>query len=120
MKIDALPIQSEIKKIIIESDGIEDLYPPQEDAFNQGLLSDKNLVISIPTAAGKTLLAEIAALHHVIENRSKVVYLCPLRALASEKYQNFKRFQSLGPCGELESNATKRISISISCRISET
>ncbi|MHA1979252.1 MAG: DEAD/DEAH box helicase [Candidatus Hodarchaeales archaeon] len=52
--------------------------------------------MSIPTAAGKTLLAEIAALQHVTENHSKVVYLCPLRALASEKYRNFKRFQDLG------------------------
>ncbi|MHA2389225.1 MAG: DEAD/DEAH box helicase [Candidatus Hodarchaeales archaeon] len=96
MNIDALPVQSGIKKIIIEADGIKELYPPQEAAIKQGLLEGKNLVISIPTAAGKTLLAEIAALQHVTEKGSKVVYLCPLRALASEKYQNFKRFQDLG------------------------
>ncbi len=96
MKVDSLPVQSGIKKIIIETDGIKELYPPQEATIEKGLLEGKNLVISIPTAAGKTLLAEIAALQHVTEYRTKVVYLCPLRALASEKYQNFKRFQKLG------------------------
>ncbi|PWI47018.1 hypothetical protein CEE45_14035 [Candidatus Heimdallarchaeota archaeon B3_Heim] len=96
MNIETLPIKSGIKKIIIESDGISELYPPQEAAIKQGLLEGKNLVISIPTAAGKTLLAEIAAIQHIMENKGKVVYLCPLRALASEKFRNFKRFQSLG------------------------
>ena len=96
MLIESLSIDERIKKIIIDEDGIKQLYPPQADAINQGLLDDTNLVISIPTAAGKTLLAELTALKHVISSSGKVVYLCPLRALASEKYQNFKRFQKLG------------------------
>ena len=96
MLVESLSIDERIKKIIIEEDGIKELYPPQADAVKQGLLENENLVISIPTAAGKTLLAELTALKHVISLSGKVIYLCPLRALASEKYQNFKRFQKLG------------------------
>lgn len=96
MLIEALPLDDRIKRVIIEQDGIIELYPPQSEAIKQGLLSGKNLVVSIPTAAGKTLLAEMAALKHVLENTGKVIYLCPLRALASEKYNDLKRFSSLG------------------------
>ncbi|MHA2113367.1 MAG: DEAD/DEAH box helicase, partial [Candidatus Hodarchaeales archaeon] len=96
MLIESLSIDDRIKKIIIEEDGIRELYPPQIEAVEQGLLEGKNLVISIPTAAGKTLLAELAALKHVLEQAGKVIYLCPLRALAAEKYKDFKRFESLG------------------------
>jgi len=96
MHIESLSIDERIKKIIIEEDGIKELYPPQVEAVKQGLLQGKNLVISIPTAAGKTLLAELAALKHILEHTGKVIYLCPLRALAAEKFKDFKRFQSLG------------------------
>ncbi|MHA2225814.1 MAG: DEAD/DEAH box helicase [Candidatus Hodarchaeales archaeon] len=96
MLIDSLALDNRIKTAIIEHDGIKELYPPQTEAIKQGLLTGKNFVISIPTAAGKTLLAEIAALKHILEQGGKVIYLCPLRALASEKYQELKRFSSLG------------------------
>jgi hypothetical protein len=32
MDIETLPVQAGIKKIIIETDGIKELYPPQEAA----------------------------------------------------------------------------------------
>ncbi|MFX0170392.1 MAG: DEAD/DEAH box helicase [Candidatus Hodarchaeota archaeon] len=96
MFIESLALNDSIKKVFIQIDGIKELYPPQTDAINRGLLEGKNLVIAIPTAAGKTLLAELAALKHVIEMKGKVIYLCPLRALASEKFSAFKRFSQLG------------------------
>ncbi|MFX1516775.1 MAG: DEAD/DEAH box helicase [Promethearchaeota archaeon] len=95
MLVESLALDDRIKKVIIEQDGIKELFPPQIEAINQGLLSGESLVISIPTAAGKTLLAELAALKHVIELGGKVIYLCPLRALASEKFNNLKRFEGL-------------------------
>ncbi len=96
MLIESLALDDRIKRVIIEKDGIKELYPPQIEAINQGLLTGKNFVISIPTAAGKTLLAEMAALKHVIELGGKAIYLCPLRALASEKFNDLKRFENLG------------------------
>ena len=96
MLIIDLPLDIHIKKLIIEGDGIKQLYPPQAEAIHKGLFEKKNLVIAIPTAAGKTLLAELAALKHILELKGKVIYLSPLRALASEKYHSFQRFTSLG------------------------
>ncbi|MHB1868465.1 MAG: DEAD/DEAH box helicase [Nitrososphaerales archaeon] len=75
--------------------GYESLYPPQADAVAAGVLEGKNLVLATPTASGKTLVAMMAAIR-AIERGGKVVYLAPLRALASEKYEEFKEiFESL-------------------------
>jgi helicase len=75
--------------------GIKDLYPPQAEAVERGLLDGKNMLLSIPTAAGKTLLAELAMLKAAFaEKRS--LYIVPLRALATEKYESFSRFKELG------------------------
>ena len=69
--------------------GYESLYPPQNDAIQTGVLQGKNLLLATPTASGKTLVAMMAAIR-AIERGGKVVYLAPLRALASEKYEEFK------------------------------
>ncbi|MFI5421170.1 MAG: DEAD/DEAH box helicase, partial [Nitrososphaerales archaeon] len=73
----------------LHSQGYESLYPPQNDAVQSGVLDGKNLVLATPTASGKTLVAMMAAIR-AIERGGKVVYLAPLRALASEKYEEFK------------------------------
>lgn len=41
--------------------GYSSLYPPQADAISQGVLDGKNLLITTPTASGKTLIAMMAA-----------------------------------------------------------
>ncbi|MEN3035385.1 MAG: DEAD/DEAH box helicase [Candidatus Methanosuratincola sp.] len=73
-----------------------ELYPPQELALKSGLLEGKNLVLAVPTASGKTLVAEICAIKHILERKGKVLYLVPLRALASEKLDEFKRLAKIG------------------------
>ena len=73
----------------LESQGYTTLYPPQEEAIKSGLMDGENLVLATPTASGKTLVATIAAMR-TLEKGGKVVYLAPLRALASEKYEEFK------------------------------
>ncbi len=94
MKVEELPLVEEAKKAIIDS-GLSILYPPQEDAINAGALGGKNLVLASPTASGKTLVAELCALKHILERGGKVLYLTPLRALASEKYEDFKKYTRL-------------------------
>ncbi|MFW9992269.1 MAG: DEAD/DEAH box helicase [Candidatus Odinarchaeota archaeon] len=98
MKISDLDLPPAAKKLLETVDEIKELYPPQAEAIEQGLLSEKrtSMLIAIPTASGKTLIAELAALKHVLDFNGKVIYLCPLRALASEKYEDFKRFSRLG------------------------
>ena len=88
MKIEDLPLKKEDISLL-QSKGYDNLYPPQEEAVNQGLLSDNNLILAIPTASGKTLMAILAILKSIDEGK-KSIYLVPLRALADEKYREFK------------------------------
>jgi len=81
----------------LEKSGITTLYPPQVDAVKKGALDGKNLVLAIPTASGKTLVAEFCMLKSVLERGGKCLYIVPLRALASEKYEEFK--EKYGPLG---------------------
>ncbi|MFH2137603.1 MAG: DEAD/DEAH box helicase [Candidatus Omnitrophota bacterium] len=82
---------------VLKNSGINDLYPPQADAIKKGLLSDDNMILSMPTASGKTLLAELAMLRTLLEKKGNCLYIVPLRALASEKYDEFReKFSPLG------------------------
>ena len=80
---------------ILKKRGIENLYPPQEEAVRKGLFSDKNLVVAIPTASGKTLIAELAMVYEVIRG-GKCLYTVPLRALAGEKFEEFTKWEEIG------------------------
>jgi helicase len=83
------PALKKVVNKIQEIDSITALYPPQASAIKAGVLDGKNQVLSIPTASGKTLIAELAMLNEVLHN-SKAVYVVPLRALANEKFEDMK------------------------------
>ncbi|MEM2341154.1 MAG: DEAD/DEAH box helicase [Candidatus Bathyarchaeia archaeon] len=91
MLIEELNINPEVKKILIE-EGVRALFPPQAEAIKFGALEGQNLLLASPTASGKTLVAELCALKHILENDGKVLYLTPLKALANEKYEEFKKY----------------------------
>ncbi len=82
-------------KDVLDGLGIKELFPPQADTIQAGLLEGQNIVLASPTASGKTLIAELASMKHVLEKHGKVIYLSPLRALASEKYEEFKKYTSI-------------------------
>jgi helicase len=84
----------------LESQGYSSLYPPQEEAIKSGVMEGENLVLATPTASGKTLVAIMAAMR-TLDKGGKVVYLAPLRALASEKFEEFKSaFASVRKIGD--------------------
>jgi len=91
MNITDLPIPDVVKEKLKE-EGITKLYPPQAQAIDKGLLKGNNLVVAIPTASGKTLVAIIACIKNLIDTGLKTLYLSPLRALAYEKYVEFKNY----------------------------
>ncbi|MFW6117375.1 MAG: DEAD/DEAH box helicase [Thermoproteota archaeon] len=100
VKLRDLPIPDSAKRVL-DNSGITELYPPQQEAVESGVLEGRNLVLASPTASGKTMIAEFCALKHILESEGKVVYLTPLRALASEKYEEFKKYTSIQkPSGE--------------------
>jgi len=107
LRIEDLPIPEEAVEIIREQ-GISRLFPPQEEAIKAGALDGENLVLASPTASGKTLVAELCAIRHVMEQNGKVIYLTPLKALASEKYDEFRRY------ARLKKGDGTRIKVSIS------
>jgi helicase len=82
----------------LKSQGFTKLYPPQADSVKSGLLDGKSILVSAPTASGKTLIAMLAMLGYLSKNKGKVIYLSPLRALAAEKFTEFKKLEkaSLG------------------------
>ena len=94
MNVSDLPIPEAVKELTIRS-GIVKLYPPQEDAVRAGALEGRNLVLASPTASGKTLIAEFCAIKHVLEKEGKTIYLTPLRALASEKFDEFRKYTTI-------------------------
>ena len=87
MLIQDLTIPSNLKQRYTEA-GILELYPPQGECVEKGILTGKNALVAIPTASGKTLIAEMA-MHHTIANGGKCLYIVPLKALASEKFEDF-------------------------------
>jgi Superfamily II helicase len=79
----------------LAGEGIEELYPPQAEAVEAGLTDGHSLVAAVPTASGKTLIAELAMLS-AIERGGTALYIVPLRALASEKKAEFERWEDDG------------------------
>jgi len=69
--------------------GYSTLYPTQEEAVRTGFLEGGNIVVAVPTASGKTLLAYLA-IARCVERGGRAVYVVPLKALAEEKYAELK------------------------------
>ncbi|PIY91314.1 hypothetical protein COY71_03855, partial [Candidatus Micrarchaeota archaeon CG_4_10_14_0_8_um_filter_60_7] len=55
----------------------------QAKALAEGFLDAERVVVSAPTASGKTLLALMAIVDNYEKTRTKAVYVVPLRALAA-------------------------------------
>lgn len=111
MKVDELiayGIPAEFVKKF-KDEKIDDLYPPQSEIIRKNLFKGRNLVISMPTAGGKTFIAAIAAIERLVNYRRKVIYIAPMVALASEKYEYFKklfegRFKTAISVGDFDSS----------------
>ena len=70
------------------------LYPPQELALSKGVMNGNNILVTTPTSSGKTLIG-LMGMINILSKRKKIVYLTPLKALASEKFNEFKIIQDL-------------------------
>jgi len=92
MKIEKLDLPDTAIEFL-KSQGFEKLYPPQADSVESGLLDGKSILVSAPTASGKTLIAMLAMISYLSKNNGKVIYLSPLRALAAEKFTEFKKIR---------------------------
>ncbi|MDX1533253.1 MAG: DEAD/DEAH box helicase [Nitrosopumilaceae archaeon] len=98
MKIEKLDLPEPALKFL-KNEGFSELYPPQAQSIKAGLIDGKSVLVSAPTASGKTLIATIAMISFLSKNSGKVIYLSPLRALASEKFLEFKKLEKV-PIGK--------------------
>ncbi|MFZ0629058.1 MAG: DEAD/DEAH box helicase [Nitrososphaeraceae archaeon] len=72
----------------------DSLYPPQELALSKGVMNGNNILVTTPTSSGKTLIG-LMGMINILNKGKKVVYLTPLKALATEKLNEFKIIQNL-------------------------
>ena len=91
MELESIKKEIPEKLFDILKKDIQELRPAQEKAIMNGLLKGKNLLVCTPTASGKTLIAELAGIKNILEGKGKMVYIVPLKALASEKFKDFKK-----------------------------
>ncbi|MDO8538071.1 MAG: DEAD/DEAH box helicase [archaeon] len=82
-------MQAKIEQLVLDSNGFASFNPMQKAVLEKGL--NKSLIISSPTASGKTIALELFALQSILSESKKVIYCCPLRALASEHFNDFKK-----------------------------
>ncbi len=109
--MDVSEIRAKVPRELIESletRGIHAFTPPQAMAIEKGLLSGKNMLVASPTASGKTLVAELACVNSILAKGRKALYIGPMRALVSEKYNEFRAaypyIKAAISMGDLDSN----------------
>src|SRR5882762_6703410 len=74
-----------------------DLWPSQIDAASRAANQTDDLVVSLPTSAGKTRIAELCILRCLAAGR-RVVFITPLRALSAQTETTLQR--TFGPLGK--------------------
>ena len=89
--VQELDLPAEVIQHVVEEWGIEQLFPPQAEAM-QTALYGRNLLLAIPTASGKSLVAYLAMVRRLLidEPGSRAIYIVPLKALASEKVEELR------------------------------
>ncbi len=89
MRAEDIELGEVTRELLSKQMRIGELYPIQEMSVTAGVLQGESLLLSAPTASGKTLVPFMAS-GKIFENgKGKVLYLVPLRALAYEKYLEF-------------------------------
>ena len=69
----------------LDSRGVHRLYSHQAAAIEHAL-AGRNLVVTTPTASGKTLCYNVPALHRILQDpASRALYLFPTKALAQDQ-----------------------------------
>lgn len=76
-----------IEEFLKKAYGFEKLYPHQVEAINH-IAEDTGVLVTVPTASGKTVVA-VGAIYKALMEGKKAVYVSPLVALSSEKFLEF-------------------------------
>ena len=90
-KVENFGLSDEVVSLLRNEWGFEEFYPPQAKALPHALRGS-NLVLAIPTASGKSLIAYLAIFHRLLVDTpgSRAFYIVPLKALATEKVEELR------------------------------
>jgi hypothetical protein len=85
-----------IQTLAARRPAVLDLWPSQVDAAHRVTDTADDLVVALPTSAGKTRIAELCILRTLADGR-RVIYVTPLRALSAQTEQSLaETFRPLG------------------------
>ena len=81
------------QKLFKEFKGVSQLYDWQKEVLGlEELQNGKNLIYSLPTSGGKTLIAEIIMLRTVLVLKKKALFILPYVSLVEEKKESMELF----------------------------
>ena len=111
-RLEDLGLDDRVVSMLREDWSIEELFPPQAEALPHAL-SGRNVMLTIPTASGKSLVAYLAIVHRLTSDLegARALYVVPLKALASEKARELR---------DIASSVGLRVGLAIGDREGET
>ncbi|XP_060791946.1 helicase POLQ-like isoform X2 [Neoarius graeffei] len=86
-------LPSKVKDLIMRLKRIDDLYEWQKVCLNlDSVLHRKNLIYSLPTSGGKTLVAEILIFKEILCRKKDALLILPYVSLVQEKVRGLSTF----------------------------